>query len=1301
MSQAILNIGDIARNLLIVLSNRGSRTLDPRINLQRLQNLFENIIPYYNIPGQYIYHPPLVQPTAIQHSWDAFFSQNTLNHYYNGRLTVEVDRIIGEAIQNRIQRRTGIRDPHPYHFQVEAIVSSLNLLDPVRRALRSRTLSLLQNFTPYPSIISVIAPTGGGKTEIFETLAMQLSLDAHMGRLDPFTKAIIAYPMKAFMIEHFRRFAEDLTYINTRLSTNISIGLLDGDTPDTLNINDVLPRLSYLMGGDLCPLCNSRLSVTGSAPHFTIMCNNGHRLNVRIAKDMIFQYVPDILLTTIDSFNYILLESERQILLGAPQACTSHRVFPPILLALDEPHIYTGVFGSNVSLVLRAFEYMVQAYANSVGLQSFRPLKIVTSATMPNPNEFLARLFVENPQEIAVITPNFQTGSQNIKGFMLFLPQHGRGLGFQNLLVELTPVLAAILPRDYRKIIVFVDSVMLAEQLRRYIEDYIKRGLPDYLACYPLFQQDVINPQTGRFNQNSIRVAVHTAHLDRMTREEIEEGIRRTPPTYNIVIATPTLELGIDIGDITAVILAGLPPTPEKLAQRAGRAGRRSPGLIVVVGNEVSAVDRYYLSDYNRAVRYLQMSVGAAGAQQYMLPLNPINLESIRRFLGNFMACYARVNGINRVSSLQTHNTNLLNDYLSIAVNRPISSFSRCNLPIFQNISSFALNIRNRLRGELMQRFQEILTEFRGSHITDFVAPEVAKRRYFSGRINFIPILDNVRSSNREVEIQYYANVQPPSSGMIHPNHRIEINAVVALAHHAIKYIEPSNNPWHYYFLNLNSTRSYTQGLPLFSLRGSLRYLSLRGTTRLFEVAGLFYSQLDALNRYGDLRQAIDELNTNINLIGNSCLQTEEMILRAWSGRGAISRIIRSRTKIYRLMEAVDNWLNSSHQNSPYIVEPRALYLFFPGFLATDNNNSVIRIGSRAPHDLIPLDYFEVAQSVARRTGHIYWEFSKIPEINCPYCGSSDVQLVGFNRNNLYLELYCRRCRRDFMFRGRVSSWFIDMIRTKPLILGAIVRTDPSDRRIIRGSPFEIAFYREIDVFLGNVGFFISSINRVSGRRARKFVRTRVRGGNEQYILGFRFRTQALELLIDWSLISQRIGFSGRQEIFNEYSLLGVNIQPTLNIWNDFIIRTTHTLSHLLINFAPIYTGGNRWDINEYIGFTVDERGNITSSSVIVFDSDEGGNGVSELAGYFLRDIMSTAISEATNTYLRQHDPLIRFLGEPGITFFGTWPICPYENIALSRSLTLILMQRLLGLQNIQQLCNLTGNQLLFILPSL
>lgn len=69
----------------------------------------------------------------------------------------------------------------------------------------------------------------------------------------------------------------------------------------------------------------------------------------------------------------------------------------------------------------------------------------------------------------------------------------------------------------------------------------------------------------------------HTSLLPAETRLLYESQFKQPDPppdAPNVLVATPTLELGIDIGDLSAVLLSSLPRSVASYLQRVGRAGR-------------------------------------------------------------------------------------------------------------------------------------------------------------------------------------------------------------------------------------------------------------------------------------------------------------------------------------------------------------------------------------------------------------------------------------------------------------------------------------------------------------------------------------------------------------------------------------------------------------------------------------------------------------------------------------------------------------------------------------------------------
>ena len=89
----------------------------------------------------------------------------------------------------------------------------------------------------------------------------------------------------------------------------------------------------------------------------------------------------------------------------------------------------------------------------------------------------------------------------------------------------------------------------------------------------------------------------HTGLLGRAAREEVESRFKsRAPkPWYpNLLSCTPTLEMGIDIGDLSSTALCSVPPAQANYLQRIGRAGRRDGNAFVLTIANAKDHDNYF-----------------------------------------------------------------------------------------------------------------------------------------------------------------------------------------------------------------------------------------------------------------------------------------------------------------------------------------------------------------------------------------------------------------------------------------------------------------------------------------------------------------------------------------------------------------------------------------------------------------------------------------------------------------------------------------------------------------------------------
>ena len=131
----------------------------------------------------------------------------------------------------------------------------------------------------------------------------------------------------------------------------------------------------------------------------------------------------------------------------------------------------------------------------------------------------------------------------------------------------------------------------------------------------------------------------HTGLLPRETRERVEASFKskvRRPGAINLLSATPTLEMGIDIGDLSSVLLCSVPPKQANYLQRVGRAGR-STGNAVLMTLAVSRPHDWYFWEDPK-----EMLVGSIQAPGVFLNASAVLERQLTAFT---LDCWVRETG--------------------------------------------------------------------------------------------------------------------------------------------------------------------------------------------------------------------------------------------------------------------------------------------------------------------------------------------------------------------------------------------------------------------------------------------------------------------------------------------------------------------------------------------------------------------------------------------------------------------------------------------------------------------------------
>jgi DEAD/DEAH box helicase domain-containing protein len=226
------------------------------------------------------------------------------------------------------------------------------------------------------------------------------------------------------------------------------------------------------------------------------------------------------------------------------------------VVVVDEAHVLRGVFGSHVSMVLRRLRRLIEHHGGD-------PVWCLASATVGNPGE-LAR-------ELTGLEVEAVTTDASPRGHRLMVvwnpPVIDEDSGARrSALTESSTIMAGLVDLGVRTI-GFTRSRRAAEVLA-----------------------DLTRRSVDRAADRS-RIKAYRAGYLAEDRRRLEAAL--SSGELLAVASTTALELGIDIGDLDAAVLAGYPGTRASMWQQAGRAGRRRDGSLAVLVAQDDPLDQY------------------------------------------------------------------------------------------------------------------------------------------------------------------------------------------------------------------------------------------------------------------------------------------------------------------------------------------------------------------------------------------------------------------------------------------------------------------------------------------------------------------------------------------------------------------------------------------------------------------------------------------------------------------------------------------------------------------------------------
>ena len=519
--------------------------------------------------------------------------------------------------------------------------------------------------------IVITARTAGGKTFAFLIPAVIIAAYRKLCRNEGAgVKAMLMYPTKALANDQVEEVSHLLYHLFNELknmnnedirSFKITFGVLHGNVKHKDSWVSIIQERKFDLLPMHCPehrtIVELKLNQQRQGKELIAECpgNNSCEfakfLNevMRITRDDIYSEPPDILITDEDMVNRILSGIPYKDVKGGVfwfewtifgaeykrcggcgftypskwggikcRRCGSNKfdlIHPsaPSLIVLDEGHMLAGSFGAQVHHLLSLLEYVIKKLTNDKQKITY----VLASATIGKPEEFAASLFGVKSDEVLVIkantTPTTLVSQQSKSG--------------------IKRIFAFIMPKAYTR------DTTAVRLLTKFIEEYwaSNKAIPRGVVFTNFLDESNELLHSLRYNDvvqeiMNDKVNGHTTDFDQ-DRVNVENEFKAG--NIYLLVATSTLEVGIDYGVIDYVMIYGMPNTLTSFIQRIGRAGRNKDAVVFVVFDPEDRIDYYFFENYKLLSNgtYREQAL-----EREIYPVGASNEEAVRRAVQRFAA---------------------------------------------------------------------------------------------------------------------------------------------------------------------------------------------------------------------------------------------------------------------------------------------------------------------------------------------------------------------------------------------------------------------------------------------------------------------------------------------------------------------------------------------------------------------------------------------------------------------------------------------------------------------------------------
>ena len=485
-------------------------------------------------------------------------------------------------------------------------------------------------------------PTGGGKTEAYLGItAFVIFLRRIRNSSDDGVTVIMRYTLRLLTLQQFERasiliFACELLRNKYNLGVNeISIGLWVGGKLTPNSLSDARAGINKLQRGaiisedesnpcqiQVCPWCGKPLSAHNYAvrmgdKRMLISCSNEkcdfygleNGLPVHIIDEAIYEHCPTFIVATVDKFAQIPLSENPASLFGI-----SNGKKPPDLIIQDELHLISGPLGTMTGLYEAAITRLCEK--NGIGAKV-----IASTATIRNAKNQILALYGKKhtqfpPQGLSARNSYFAVESSVAdRPAREYFGVMGIGITATTTLVRVNAAL--LLASRYLAALGYEDKIVdnfwtitgyfnslreLGGASTQILDDVQSRF--NYLARTKFsFLKPAVDMTCSYDHLVELTSRMNNTEITKIIQDRLKRRYRggQHKDVYDFVLASNMISVGVDVGRLGTMVVAGQPKSNAEYIQATSRVGRDNPGLVIIVYNSTRSRDR---SHYEQFLKY-------------------------------------------------------------------------------------------------------------------------------------------------------------------------------------------------------------------------------------------------------------------------------------------------------------------------------------------------------------------------------------------------------------------------------------------------------------------------------------------------------------------------------------------------------------------------------------------------------------------------------------------------------------------------------------------------------------------------